>query len=80
MDILTVGPTGQIALPDEVRGRYGMSPTTAMRIIEVRGGILLVPLGDASMDPELAEELVQWQTLGAHSWEMFPFEEDGEPS
>jgi hypothetical protein len=37
-------------------------------------------LGDAPMSPELAEELAEWQSLGAESWEMFPYEEDGEPS
>jgi bifunctional DNA-binding transcriptional regulator/antitoxin component of YhaV-PrlF toxin-antitoxin module len=80
MEILTVGPTGQIELPDEVRDRYGMAPATPIRIIETRGGVLLVPLGDGPMSPELAEELAQWQALGAQSWEMFPFEEEGESS
>jgi bifunctional DNA-binding transcriptional regulator/antitoxin component of YhaV-PrlF toxin-antitoxin module len=77
---LTVGPAGQIELPDEVRDRYGMAPATPVRIIETRGGVLLVPLGDAPMSRELAEELATWQALGAESWEMFPFDEDGEPS
>jgi AbrB family looped-hinge helix DNA binding protein len=43
MEILTVGPAGQIELPDEVRDRYGMAPSTPIRLIETRGGILLVP-------------------------------------
>ena len=80
MEILTVGPAGQIELPDEVRDRNGMAPATPVRIIETRGGVLLVPLGDAPMSPELAEELAEWQALGAESWEMFSYEEDGEPS
>ena len=80
MEILTVGPAGQIELPDEVRDRYGMAPATPIRIIETRGGVLLVPLGKAAMSPELAEELAGWQALGAESWGMFPFEEEGEPS
>ncbi len=80
MEILTVGPAGQIELPDEVRNRYGMAPATPIRIIETRGGVLLIPLGNTSMSPELAEELAQWQALGAESWEMFPFDEEGEPS
>ena len=80
MEILTVGPAGQIELPDDVRDRYGMAPATPIRIIETRGGVLLVPLGDAPMSPELAEEFAQWQALGTASWGMFPFEEEGEPS
>jgi hypothetical protein len=50
------------------------------RGFETRGGILLVPLGDAPMSPELAEELADWQALGAESWDWFPFDEEGEPS
>jgi bifunctional DNA-binding transcriptional regulator/antitoxin component of YhaV-PrlF toxin-antitoxin module len=80
MEILTVGPAGQIELPDEVRNRYGMAPATPIRLIETRSGVLLVPLGEGPMSPELAEELAQWQSLGARSWEMFPFEEEGESS
>jgi bifunctional DNA-binding transcriptional regulator/antitoxin component of YhaV-PrlF toxin-antitoxin module len=80
MDILTVGPSGQIELPDDVRDRYGMAPATMIRIVETRGGVLLVPVGQAPMSPELADELAQWQALGAASWEMFPFDEEGEPS
>jgi bifunctional DNA-binding transcriptional regulator/antitoxin component of YhaV-PrlF toxin-antitoxin module len=80
LEILTIGPAGQIELPDEVRDRYGMAPATPIRIVETRGGVLLVPLGDAPMSPELAEELAQWQDLGARSWEMFPYDEEGESS
>jgi hypothetical protein len=57
-----------------------MAPATPVRIIETRGGVLLVPLGKTPMSPELAEELAQWQALGAATWEMFPFEEEGEPT
>jgi hypothetical protein len=80
MDILTVGPAAQIELPGEVRDRYGTAPSTPIRIVETRGSVLLVPLGDAPMNPELAEELALWQAVGARSWEMFPFEEEGESS
>lgn len=80
MEILTVGPAGQIELPDDVRDRYGMMPSTTIRLIETRSGILLVPMGDQPMSQELAEELAQWQALGTQSWEMFPFEEEGESS
>jgi bifunctional DNA-binding transcriptional regulator/antitoxin component of YhaV-PrlF toxin-antitoxin module len=80
MEILTVGPAGEIELPDKVRERYGMAPATPIRIIETRGGVLLVPLNDAPMSAELADELAQWQALGAETWEMFPFEEEHEKS
>ena len=78
MEILTVGPSGEIELPDKVRERYGLAPASPVRFIETRGGILLVPLGDAPMSAELADELAEWQALGAESWEMFPFEEEPE--
>jgi bifunctional DNA-binding transcriptional regulator/antitoxin component of YhaV-PrlF toxin-antitoxin module len=80
MEILNVGPAGEIELPNEIRDRYGMAPATPIRIIETSGGVLLVPLGDSSMSAQLAEELAEWQTLGAESWEMFPYEEDGKLS
>jgi bifunctional DNA-binding transcriptional regulator/antitoxin component of YhaV-PrlF toxin-antitoxin module len=80
MEILTVGPAGQIEFLDEVRERYGRAPATPIRIVETRGGVLLVSLGDAPMSPELAEELAEWQALGAESWGAFSFEEEGEPS
>jgi bifunctional DNA-binding transcriptional regulator/antitoxin component of YhaV-PrlF toxin-antitoxin module len=80
METLIVGPSGAIELPDSVRQRYGMTPTTPVRIIETRGGVLLVPLSDEPMSAELVAELAEWQALGAQSWEMFPFEEEGEPS
>jgi hypothetical protein len=59
---------------------YGMAPATPIRIIETRGGVLLVPLGGAPMSPELVEELAQWQSLGAEAGEVFTFEEEGESS
>jgi AbrB family looped-hinge helix DNA binding protein len=80
MEILTVGPSGEIELPGEVRERYGIAPASPLRLIETRGGILLVPLDDAPMGAELAEELAQWQALSAETWEMFPFDEEPEPS
>jgi bifunctional DNA-binding transcriptional regulator/antitoxin component of YhaV-PrlF toxin-antitoxin module len=80
LEILTIGPAGQIELPDEVRDRYGMAPATPVRIVETRGGVLLVPLSDVPMSPELAEELAQWQALGAQTWEIFPFDDESESS
>jgi bifunctional DNA-binding transcriptional regulator/antitoxin component of YhaV-PrlF toxin-antitoxin module len=78
VEILTVGPAGEIELPDGVRERYGIAPATPIRIIEASGGILLIPLSDEPMSAELAEEVAHWQALGAESWEMFPFEEEPE--
>jgi hypothetical protein len=53
-----------------------MRLATPVRIVETRGGILRIPLSDAPMNPELAEELAQWQVLSAETWEMFPYEEE----
>ncbi len=80
METLIVGPSGEIELPDGVRQRYGMSPATPVRILETRGGVLLVPLSDEPMSAELAAELAEWQALSAQTWEMFPFEEEEESS
>ncbi len=76
MEILTIGPAGEIELPDKVRERYGLTPATSVRIIETRGGILLVPLSDAPMSAELADELAQWQALSVETWEMFPYQQE----
>jgi bifunctional DNA-binding transcriptional regulator/antitoxin component of YhaV-PrlF toxin-antitoxin module len=76
MEILTIGPAGEIELPDKVRERYGLTPSTPVRIIETRDGILLIPLSDAPMSAELAEELAEWQALSAETWEMFPYEQE----
>jgi bifunctional DNA-binding transcriptional regulator/antitoxin component of YhaV-PrlF toxin-antitoxin module len=80
VEILTVGPGGEIELPEMVRERYGMAPATLIRVVETRGGILLVPLSNAPMNAELAEELAQWQALSAETWEQVPFDEEGRPS
>ncbi len=76
MTTLTTGPHGQVALPAEVRNRYGMGPETPLRVIETRHGILLVPLTEAPMTEELARELAEWQSLAADSWDMFPYEDE----
>lgn len=76
MEFLTIGPAGEIELPDKVRERYGLTPETPVRIIETRSGILLIPLSDAPMSAELAEELAEWEELGAEAWEMFPYEQE----
>lgn len=74
MTSLTVGKDGEISLPDEVREQYGLLPDTPVRILLTRGGILLVPMTDAPVNAELAEELAEWQSLSTETWEMFPYE------
>jgi bifunctional DNA-binding transcriptional regulator/antitoxin component of YhaV-PrlF toxin-antitoxin module len=75
LESLTIGHSGEITLPDDVRHRYGLTPDTPLRLIETRSGILLVPLTDAPMSAELEEELQEWQSLSVETWEMFPYEE-----
>jgi hypothetical protein len=57
-----------------------MAPATPIRIIETLGGVLLVVLGRCPMSRELAEELAQWQALGARGWEMLPLDLEGDSS
>ncbi len=75
---LLIEDGGKINLPEDVRARYGLIPDTPIRIIETRGGILLVPLTNENTSAELARELDEWQRLGAASLEMFPYDEDAE--
>ncbi len=75
MNSLTVGRKGEIALPNELRKRYGIEPNSPVRVVETRNGILLFPLTDQPMDEGLAKELEEWQTLGAESWTEFPYED-----
>ena len=65
MENAIMGTGGEIALPDALRERYGLVPNQAVRLIETRAGILLVPLTDAPMSAELSQELAEWQSLGA---------------
>jgi bifunctional DNA-binding transcriptional regulator/antitoxin component of YhaV-PrlF toxin-antitoxin module len=74
----TIGHNGEIALPDAVRKRYTLMPDTPVRIIETRGGILLVPLTDAPMSAELVQELAEWQSLSAQVWGTLPRQENAE--
>ena len=78
MTKLKVGHGGEISLPEDVRERYGFAPDIAVRVIETRSGVLLVPLTDAPISADLASELAEWQSLGAQSWELFPFSGDDE--
>ncbi len=76
MKNLTIGQSGEIALPEEVRARYGLSSETPVRVIETRTGILLVPLTDEPMSAELTQELAEWQALSTKPWEGFPYESE----
>ncbi len=78
MTNLTIGRDGEIALPSQIRDRYGLKPETPVRIVETRGGILLVPITDAPISAELAKELEEWQSLSVESWSQFPYEDEKE--
>lgn len=73
---LLVEESGKISLPEDVRYRYGLTQDTSVRIIETRGGILLVPLTSEPMSQDLARELEEWQSLGAENLEMFPYDDE----
>jgi len=75
MTSITIGPKGEIALSDELRARYHLESDAPVRVIETRNGILLVPLTDAPMSPQLERELADWQALGSTSWEMFDYQD-----
>jgi len=77
MKSLTVGEGGEIALPEELRARYGFSSETRVRVIETRNGILLVPLTTQPMPPELTRELAEWNALAVQTWESFPYDSQG---
>lgn len=65
---LRVGAGGEIALPGDVRRRYHLAPDTPVRVVETRGGILLVPLTGEAPQGDFAKELADWQSLGAGGW------------
>jgi bifunctional DNA-binding transcriptional regulator/antitoxin component of YhaV-PrlF toxin-antitoxin module len=75
---LTIGHDGEIALPGELRERYGLKPDTPVRVIETRSGILLVPLTNEPMNADLEQELAEWQSLSTGTWDMFRYE-DSDP-
>jgi bifunctional DNA-binding transcriptional regulator/antitoxin component of YhaV-PrlF toxin-antitoxin module len=76
MSTSVIGSRGEVALPETVRERYGLAPDTAVRIIETRRGILLIPLTSEPMNAELREEIAAWERLGADTWDAFPYEEE----
>ena len=73
---IAVETGGKITLPDTVRDRYRLAPDTPVRLVETRTGILLVPLTDEPMSDALAQELAEWQLLGASTLDLFPYNED----
>lgn len=73
---LIIEDGGKITLPDAVLARYQLSQDTPVRIIETSSGILLVPLTGEPMSDALASELEEWQSLGAESLVIFPYEDD----
>ncbi len=77
MTSMVVGERGELTLPSEIQERYGLKPDSAVRIVETRGGILLIPLaGGAS--PELAQEIADWQMLGEATWQSLGIDESAE--
>ena len=76
MKSLTIGEQGQIALPQDLRDRYGFASNTQVRVVETQAGILLMPQSDEPMSQELAQELSDWQSLGQQTWGSFPYEDE----
>jgi hypothetical protein len=65
-----------IAPLTNLRARHGIGDDTPIRVIETRNGILLVPLTNEPMSPALAQELAEWQSLAATSWELLDYQQD----
>src|SRR5262245_39934969 len=61
----TLQPHISIDLPAELCQSYGIGPTTKLRVIETRVGILIVPMIDAPMDETLRREIGHWQGTAA---------------
>ena len=61
MATVTIGPGGELTLPEDVVRRKGFQPDHRVRVVETRGGVLLVPLDALEMSKELADELRAWQ-------------------
>ncbi|MEK6287068.1 MAG: AbrB/MazE/SpoVT family DNA-binding domain-containing protein [Acidobacteriota bacterium] len=77
-DNVTIEDGGKITLPAAVRSRYGLAEHTPVRVIETRTGILLVPITQEPMSEALADELQAWLSIGAESFETFPYDEDSQ--
>ena len=52
MTNLTMNSGGEVTLPSSLCTRYGLTPSTPIRVVDTRSGLLLIPLTDAPMDPE----------------------------
>ncbi len=78
MATVTIGPGGELTLPEDVVRRKGFQPDRRIRVVETRGGVLLVPLDDRAISEELKHELDAWQELANQSWSSFPFEDNEE--
>lgn len=76
MTTLLVGKQGEISLPKVIRERHQIVPDKPVRIVETREGILLFPLTDEPISPELASELEDWQAVSTHAVNSFPYEVD----
>jgi len=75
MATVTVGPGGELTLPADIVLRKGFKPDLAVRVVETRSGVLLVPVADREIPEELTHELDAWQELANDSWVSFPYEE-----
>ncbi len=72
---LTLEADGKVALPEELRTRFGFAQHIPIRVIETASGVLLVPLTDEPMSAALLDELADWQALGAEALAQFPYDE-----
>ena len=75
MSTTTIDGAGLLHIPDELGQRLGLLPNTQVRIFETGCGVLVVPLDGEPMSRELAEELAAWQSIGAVTWDQFPYED-----
>ena len=75
MSTATIDPTGSVMLSADLRHRYHLDACTSVRVVETRHGLLLVPLTNDPIPPELQRELDEWQSLDAAAWDAFPYEE-----
>jgi bifunctional DNA-binding transcriptional regulator/antitoxin component of YhaV-PrlF toxin-antitoxin module len=75
MSNVTMTKDRAITLPLDVCQKHGFNAETPIRIIETDSGVMLVPLTNAPMSDELADELAEWQALSTSGWEKFPYQE-----
>ena len=76
MTIMTIERDGKLALPPDIQERSGLLPETAVRVIETRDGILLVPLTDAPMSADLTEELQDRHRPGQEALAKFSYKKE----